>query len=283
MDGLSYFGVRFQGGPGIGTGHLSYYENAPQFCPGSTSFSVISNTVRVQPFIIPENVSASILRVPISVSAVSTEVAGTSVNTSFTFQRGQTDAYVVYTQGTGANSASLQYIYSNSGTWLGRTTWTAGANGSQFTVSWELTYPIANFGTQSTDNSNYAVSSSAYNLSTGSHTRLTGPRFIDLPFATSLSAGNYWIGFGRSTSAASNAGPANLSNNSLGISTLGVSQSNISWGYPGVATNDSIQVQPGLGIYTNAAAIISTSSIGLAQISAVVSHPAMYFQLIRRA
>lgn len=261
---------------------ISYFENMPLLLPGSTTFAVNSDTMHVVPFVLPQPISASFIRVPVSMSHVSTEVAGTSANTSFTMNRSYTDAAVIFSQGVGASSLSLQMVTSSNASWVFQSSITNGATGSQFTVSYNVTYPSLGANTQNYGTS-YGVSSSAYNFSSQSVTLFTGPRFIDIPFAVSLAPGNYWLGLGRSTAFASNAGPANLSNASVGVSTIGVSQSNLSWGYPGAATNNSIQVQPGLGIFTTNSAFSTTGSIGLANVSAVVSNPKAYFQIINRA
>lgn len=259
----------------------SYFENMPLLLPGSTTIANSVSTVHVVPFVLPHQISASFIRVPVTMSHTTSQVAGTSANTSFTFNRSYGHAVVFYAQGTGANSMSLQSLTSAQASFVCQTSITAGAVGSNYTVAYNITYPV--LGTTSQYTTNFAVTRSAYDISSESMTLFTGPRFLDIPFAASLSPGNYWAAFGMSTGAASNAGPAGISNASVGFSTIGVSQSNISWGYPGAATNNSIQVQPGLGIFTTNSSFHSTASIGLAQISAVVSNPKMYFQAINRA
>jgi len=281
MDQLGIYG-RVGGGGAGGNNTMSYFENMPLLFPGSTTLQNGASTMHILPFILPEAISASFIRVPVSMSHGSTEVAGTSVNTSFSFDRYHTFAACVYSQGTGASSLSLLSVTSSSAGITERHVWTNGAVGSQFTVNCSVTYPREGANDSSFSMVPYGVSSSAYNFSSGSMTLFTGPRFLDIPWANSLSAGNYWIGFGGSNSSASNVGPAGLGAG-ISFTTIGVSQSNISWGYPGAATNDSIQVQPGLGRFTTNSGLFSTSAIGLDQISAVVSNPKMYFQMIRRA
>lgn len=261
--------------------NLAYFENVGLLHPGSTTLANSVSSIHVVPFVLPQQMSALFVRVPVSMSHVSTQVAGTSVNTSFTFNRSYAQAVVFYSQGSGASSLSLQSVTSSQATWVFQTSVTAGAVGSNYTVAYNITYPVLGASSQYT--TSFAVTRSAYDISSESVTLFTGPRFLDIPFAASLTPGNYWAGFGMSTGAASNAGPANISNASVGFSTIGVSQSNISWGYPGAATNDSIQVQPGMGRFTTNSSFISTASVGLANISAVVSNPKMYFQMIRRA
>lgn len=265
----------------LGNAVVSYYENMPLQFPASTTMGVGVSTARVQPFVLPLRASVSFVRIPGSMSHVSTEVAGTSADTTFTMNRSYTDAVVFYSQGVGASSMSLRSVTSSLASWVFQTRVGGGTDGSQYTVSYNVTYPT--LGGSGAYTTSYGVSSASYKFQSESMTLFTGPRFFDIPCAVSLSPGNYWVAFGRSTNFASDAGPANLSNASIGVSTIGVSQSNISWGYPGAATNNSIQVQPGLGIFTTNSAFFSTASIGLAQVSAVVSNPAVVFQMINRA
>jgi hypothetical protein len=261
---------------------LSYFENLPIFEPGTTTVSAGGSVLQIVPFVLPQALSASFLRVPVSMSVVSTSATGTTANTSFTFNRSYTDAYVIYTQGGGASSLSLQSITSSSCSWLFQTSISAGNTGSQWTCTFNATYPSLG-SSNSNYATNFATTDSQFDISTGSLSLFNGLMFADLMFPVSLSAGNYWLGFGRSTNSASNAGPAALSGGSIGVSTLGVSQPALTIGYPGVATNSSIQMQPGLGSWSTNAAILTTGSLALASISSVVNSPKPYFQFIRRA
>lgn len=114
-------------------------------------------------------------------------------------------------------------------------------------------------------------------------TLFTGARWLDIPFAVSLSAGNYWLALGRSTNSATQAGNVNLGGASMGMSLIGISQNNLSFAFPGGATNSSIPLQPGLGSWSTNAAVMSSSSLQLASISAASSGPKPYFQMMRFA
>jgi hypothetical protein len=106
---------------------------------------------------------------------------------------------------------------------------------------------------------------------------------LDIPFAASLSPGNYWIGLGRSTSTAGN-GPTALSSASLALSFLGMSQFAQSFEIPGVSTNNasSAMLQNGLGFFANGAFAYSTNSINITNVSQNASNPTPYFEIIRQ-
>jgi hypothetical protein len=269
--------------PGGGAGvTASYFENMPILFPGSTTMTVSGSSLRVQPFMLPYAVSMSYVRFPVSVSHVQS-TAGTPVaNTSFSARRGQTDCVVIYSQGVGASSRSIQYVASGSAVWTMATTVSAGTASSQYTVSYNITHPSSG-SNNSNFVTNYGASSASIVLSSSLLTRFSGPRFLDVPLATVLGPGNYWIAIGRSTSTQSQS--ANISfatNASLGFSTVGVSQSALSWGPMGAVSSASDnQLQPGAGVWTTNAFQFSTSSIALSQVSNVASHPRFYFQFIR--
>lgn len=240
-----------------------------------------NSAIRVLPFVMPQAISASYIRLPITCSMVSTTASNTTANTSYTFNKSYSQAVVIYSNGTGASSLSLQYVTSGLASWVFQISITHGATGSQYTVAHNITYPSQ--GVYSNFNTSYAVTSATLNISTDLLTGFTGNKFLDIPFANSLSADNYWAGFGISTATASNAGP-NLSSAGLSITgTVAQIGSPLNWGQIGQATNSSNQLQLGLGIWTTNAAIMSTSSLALANISSEASGIMFHWQMIRQA
>jgi hypothetical protein len=264
----------------VGMAMASYFDNIAMDHHSAT-IDPGGSTIWVAPVVLPFPVSASFLRMAKSMSHVSTTFGGTSANTTFSGSRFHTDAIVLYTQMGGASSMSLGSYTSTSGAWTLQTRIGNGTAGSQYTVTFNLTYPREG-ATDSVYTTSYNVSSGTYNVSSNLLSNFTGWRFNDMPFAGSLSPGIYWVGFGES-STSSNNGPAGLVGASLGMSWIGVSQTNTQPGFPGVATNTSIQLQPGLGFWTTNANVMTKDSIGLASISAMASNIRPYFQLIRRA
>ena len=153
----------------------------------------------------------------------------------------------------------------------------AGTAGSQYTVSIGFTYPISN-GT-STYSTSYNTSQTRFDLSSNSHTLFTGTRYVDIPFVTSLPANNYWVGIGRSQT---NSTQATAAMTQLLVSdAIGAIQNNLSAMGPfGVATNSTNHAWIGLGAYSKAA-VAPDATIGLSQISAGLTVPAIQF--IRQA
>lgn len=260
---------------------VSYFENIPLLDAASTTLSASGSVLQVVPFLLPAAMSVGFIRIPVSMSYVSTEVSGLTANSTWTINRSYTDAAVILKQNAGASSLSLVYVTSSSATWVFQNSVGVGANSSRYTVSQNVTYPIS--GTTSNYATNYAQSSGSLQLSSASLTLFTGARWLDIPFGASLSAGNYWLALGRSTNSASQAGNSDAGKASAGFSYIGVSQNNLTVGFPGAATNSSIQLQPGLGSWSTNAAVMSSSSLQLASVSAMSSGAKPYFQMIRFA
>ena len=274
--------------PGGGAGAtVSYFENHPWYQgAASTLMNVSGSSIWVAPFVLPVAVSASYIRIPVSMSHVQTTASHASTaNASFSLARFQTNAAVIYSQGVGASSRSLQSVASGSVGWTLATTISHAAQSSQNTVHFNITYPRE--GGTSSYTTSYGQSSASYVLQSGSMTLFTGPRWLDIPFATSLAAGNYWLALGRSTTTSTQNTIANASTalflGSVGFSTVGISQGASSVGLMGLATNSSIQFQPGLGWWTTNAFVLTTASMGINSISAIVSNPKPYFQMIRQS
>ncbi len=261
----------------------SYWANLDRFIDGnSTTLQPTVSVLQVVPFVMPYAISGSWLRVPVIVGFTSTESAGTTVNTTWTLNRTYSTAVGIYSQLAGASSMSLGMITSTVGSWVIQYVIGAGAQGSRYTQTQNITYQVS--GTTSQYTTSSAQSSANIGFSTNQLTLFTSARFNDIPFAVSLSPGNYWAAFGISTNTASTGGLSNFGTGaSMGMSFVGLSHSNLSWGAMGIAPNNSIQLMPGLGSYSTNAAILSTTSIGIASVSSVSSHPLAYFQIMRFA
>lgn len=268
---------------------LSFYRNMPNFQPMGTGASAITQTsgssLFIQPFELPYNISIGYIRFLASFNDSAVGTAGTtSANTSASVQRTTTFGVVIYIQGVGASSQSIQSLVSTSQGLTGYTRYSAGANGSQYTISIGKTYPQSG-GADQNYGTSYAVSSGSIVISSNSNTLFTGPRFLDIPFATSLSAGVYWLGIGASTASASNSNIISFAGtDAMMISLAGVSQSNVSVGLLGAATSASAhQMYPGLGIHTTNASAFTRDSVAISQVSQLASNRQLPFQFIRRA
>lgn len=267
----------------------SWYQNVDGWNGMVTGGSAITQTsgssMFIQPFFLPYSISAGYFRFLASFNDSAVGTAGTtSANTSFSAERYSTFGLVIYSQGVGASSRSIQSVGSTSAGLTGRTVYTAGAQGSQYTMSVLKTFP--NSGAAAGNyNTSYAVSSASIVISSNSNTLFTGPRFLDVSFATSFAPGNYWLGIGHSTNSASNSSNISFAGTAaMPISLAGISQSNVSVGVLGAATSASDhQLIRGLGVFTTNASLITTGSIGFNSISQVVSNPQLPFQIIREA
>ena len=267
---------------GGGGATLSFYENAPVFAAGSSLRldSVLVSTIYLQPFVLPQAVSASFLRLPVRNALPSTTIGATSANSSFAYSYTHSTAIVIYTQMTGASSLSLGYYTSILASLVSQLSITAANVASQYTVIYNFTYPVSGTYSNLTVQSNH--SNASYFIDGNPDSNFSNYRWFDVPFATLLSAGNYWLGFGVSRSSASNGGP-----NFSGAAIAGSLAANLdvlaTWGNMGVATGATNQNAPGLGVFSTNSAISTTAPIALSQIVLVNSQPRLYFQLIRQA
>jgi len=261
---------------------LSFFENVPVI-HGTQTFNAVSSTMYIYPFTLSQNISVGFIRLPMSGSVAPTTGGVPGANSSISGQMGYTHGFVIYTQGVGASANSLQYFTSTSGTGSFGTTISAGANSSQQTVTVNGSFGQSGAQTNLGTGVSYGVSSGSYVVNSSAVSNFTGPRFADIEFAQSLSAGNYWMGIGRSWSSANNSSIFNGVN--LLSSNIFISQTNITWGIMGSATNTSnIMRQPGAGFFTTNASIISTNSINaVGQISVTTSNLVPYFQFLRKA
>jgi hypothetical protein len=276
------FTLSLSAGAAGGGATESFYENVP-LIHGTQTFNAVSSTMYIHPFNLDITVSAGFIRIPFSCSVAPTTGGVPVANSTITGQMGFTHAFVIYSQGTGANSNSLQYFTSTSGTGSFGTTIGAGANSSNMTVTVNGSFGRSGSQTNLGTGASYGVSSGSYVINSTAMSDFTGPRFVDIPFDQSLAPGNYWLGIGRSWSSANNStifnGVNPLSSN------IFISQTNITWGLMGSATNTSnIMRVPGAGFFTTNVSLISTNSINaVGQISVTTSNLVPYFQFIRKA
>lgn len=261
---------------------MSYFAVRDCFIDdNSTTMSCGGSNLQVMPFVLPVAISGLYMRLPVSMSQVSTESAATTANSTISWNRTYSQAVVIYTQLSGASSLSLGSLTSTLASWVFQNSLGMNANGSRYTLTQNVTYPIS--GTTSQFTTSSAQSSANIGFSTNLLTGFTGLKWVDIPFGISLSPGNYWAGFGVSTNSGSNAGPAAMSGASMGLSTIGISHSNVQIGVPGAATNSSIHLMPGLGSWSTNSLVMSTASLQFASISMQSSHPLVYFQIARFA
>lgn len=267
---------------GAGGNTLSYYENMVP--AGSLSMIGISqSTSTIAPFTLASPISASYLRFPVRMTTNSTTI-GTTANTTVGAGEYSTFNAVIYSLGVGVNSLSLQSVASGSAGFTQQVSWQANANGSQYTMSNTLQFPQQGFTTNSFSTQNSITQTNfSFNTTFASESRLTGTRFIDIPFATSLAAGNYWLMLGMSTSSSAGANATNATQWRVNISNFyGASEGNWLIGPMGQALNASFQLNMGVGSFSTNGAAGTTASLNLSNISSAASHNLLYFQIINQ-
>jgi len=252
--------------------------------PNSAPMALAQNTSYMQPFLLPYPMSIAFIRLPGSLSHGASTTMGTTNNTTVSMSLVTTLNIHFYTDGTGANSLSLQQVVSTSAGWTYQISIQEGAGQSSASWSMRLTYPMSTNSAAASSLKETNATTNSIQLSTQSNTAFTGPKVIDIPFATSLPAGLYWLGIGSSTNKGTGAAAMDvLTTQSSPLSFYNFTQSNIAAvGELGAATNSSIQFPMGLGSYSNAGAG-STASVGFTNISVSSSLPQIAFAFHRTA
>jgi hypothetical protein len=260
---------------------LSWFQNIPMSSVGPCNVGNRS-ALAIAPIILPQAISADYVRFFGNLATNSSSAGGTSVNTSFTLNRSWTYAMMIMTQGTGGNSQKLVMSTSTMATFLWRTSVTAGATGSNYTVGYDVSYPVTgsttNFGTST------GIASAAYVNNPGPLlSNFVGAYFLDVPFPASLSAGNYWVALG-SSSDESHQGPGGLQNGGFNpYAIYGAAQVSSYWYDLGATSNTIGRLQPGNGSWTTNSAFITTTPVAFSQISGFVSNCILNIQIVRRA
>lgn len=263
-------------------GYLSYYENLPWIVATGTQTHG-NSTVGVFPFILPLAGSFSYIRIPNSFSSNSTSQTATT-NSSFGNSASVVSTWfaVAYSLGTGASSRSLQFVASGSAGFSQQLSLTL--SGTRWSYTNKMTYPQEG-ATNLTFSYTKAQSSGVIGIFTESPSPVSNfnsLNHLDIPFANSLSAGAYWMVFGRSSTTSTQSTLMSfLTGAHMDHSHICATQGNQAWGLLGNPSSSSNQLQKGIGSYTTNA--MTTASIDLSQISSSASHMHPYFQMHREA
>lgn len=259
----------------------SYWANLDQFNNATTTM-VQSNSFYVFPVTIPQNVAAGYLRLLGSFNFTSTTIATSAVNnaTGASTAFSETVAWnaVFYSVGAGANSRSLQYIASSSAglTWAASVSQASTSNASRQSFTQAITFPNEG-GNNASVTTQYSVSATNGPISTTQWSNLSAQRYLDIPFASTFTAGNYWLAINRFS------GTVGGKNMDCNASIYGVSNTNLTFANLNSATNVSNAFPfMGCGLWTQAAAGTS-ASIPFANISATTSYMIPFVQLIKQA
>lgn len=248
--------------------------------PNSAPMAFAQNTSYMFPIRVPYPLTVGFIRLPASLSHGASTTIGTTANTTVSMSMNTTLNIQLFVDGAAGNSLSLQEIASTSAGWSYRISIQEGAGQSSASWSMHMTYPMStNVAAATTLKETNAITNSI-GLSSQSNTDFTAARVVDIPWATLIPAGQYWMAIGSSTATATGvAGLSALTGYSTPISLYNFTESNIAnIGELGVASNSSIQFPAGCGSFSNAGAGKSASiSIGNISVSSSLPIPAIAF------
>lgn len=262
--------------------YQSSYQNLPGLINSSALTFNQTSISQAVAFMLPFPISASFLRIPVLMTTNSTTIATmASATATASGALYSTLNAVIYSLGVGANSQSLQSVASGS---AGYTFQQSVSITNSTRGSYTLALSGQANGAGTTRTTQYSISNTNYSFTTNAFTEFTSGRFLDIPFANSIPAGNYWLVLGMSTSTASAgaAGLAALTNCNVRYSNhYGASQANVGFGVFG-STNMTSGGQLGQGFFSTAGGG-TTNSIPISAISSTASNPTLFFQLLRSA
>lgn len=274
--------LRFSVAAPGGAGAARSYFNWPEVVANSSAVQISGSTKYLQPIEIPHDLSVSYARFPITLSCVGSMASiATTANHTLRLQISSTIQLAFYSLGVGANSRSLQSYFTTSTLWAQTATIGAGAVGSNWSSGHTISFP-GESGQNTSFTSSGAVTQSNRSLNTTQLTNFTNLRFLNIPMATSFSAGMYWMAYNSSTSM-STSGNANMSTVRILGSNFAVSQPAQSINLMGSATSSSNLFPVGGGDWSTNSIGTTTGSIALANLSRRASNPILYFDMIRQA
>lgn len=253
---------------------VSFYQNVPVINNTATLSVGGGSSNWVFPFQMPAPGSFSYLRLPVSMSLATTTFTTGAAGYGSSVAQSNTLWFNIYTRGSGASSQSLQWLTVASTTWAYQISYSGTS--STHSVSYNVTFPNTGGVSGSTQMTSSAQSSAITENPAGT-SNFQSFRYLDMAFATSLSAGNYYAAIQRSSATAGG------SNINLGVSQLIVTQHNSSIGIPNQASSSSNHLVPYLGSWSTNTLGQTTSSIARSGISTAASHPMPIFQMIREA
>lgn len=258
------------------------YTNLPWWT-GTVTLGYVQSTSHVIPFFVPANLSFDYVRM-LQVGAIiaASTTAATTGNATFSCGYTKTHNLHIFSRGAGANSDSLQMVASTGFTEQFSNNIACAANSTQFSYSNRWTVPCSSGALGFT----YDYSSSQVSLnvnSAGAATGITGTKWIDLPFGTSLSPGQYWLMYGVSTTTAvQSAGTTIGLRNYVTFNPVYASQAALSFGTLGAATSNIYAPQQGLGSFTTVGGA-TTNSLHWSKVTASAANPQLFFALLRSA
>jgi hypothetical protein len=266
--------------PGGAAPVLGGYSNLDYFT-ATVTLGYIQSTRHVVPFDC-NNLSFDYIRVeglPVVLAASTT--AATS-NTSISCGYTKTHWLHIFSMGTGANFDSLQLHVSTQFLeyFSHRMGQAAGSAGGQvYTNAYTLPCSSGN----SAFGYSYSSTAASFNVNSAGITGLTGTKFIEIPFGTSLSAGRWFLMYGASTTTAVQAAGTTIGlRNNVTYNLIYISQAAQSIGVWGAATSNIYGPQQGLGSFTTVGGA-TTNSLHVTNVTVSAAHPRLYFHLMKSA
>ena len=226
-----------------------------------------------------ENISFNsiVFMVNNSLGAASTTGAVTS-NTSYGYTSNKSYNFVIYSRNIGASSLSLKYLTSTQVVDVFNMTVSAHATAnSQYSYSARYTIGVQSF------TKDYSESTNSVRYHTSHLTDFTGTKRLMMPFAGSLSPGQYWLATGVTTGTTTNAASASNASKMAVMqhSFWGNSHGFVALGPFGSNTNSSVHMIDGWGSFSTTGAAGTTASVDLSAISSQASYWQPVFQLCR--
>ena len=262
----------------------SHWANFPALWTAAVvpAGSMRQSTSIVFPAAINNDLSINQMMAMRSVSQGTTQIA-TAANTSFGFTQNETHNYVFYTQGTGANSGSLQYYTSTSVGLSMSIMGSVGAASNNLSCFTSYNVPNATGTSQLTVSTAPAASASLPFASAAVSNFLSGVRLWATNAAVSLPAGEYWIAHGITSNGTTGggAGASALTAATVAMSNLAMPNINSNIGSFGTSGQSYNQFYANLGGSFTTAGGGTTASMRITAVSSMASHAVPYFNLQR--
>lgn len=262
----------------------SYWGNWSMDISTATHQTLGLSTSYIFPLFVPYDISFGYLRIPVSAGVSTSATIATTANGTGSGSHVMTHNYVLFTRGTGASSMSLMSAHSTSAGLTQQWSFSESTS-TQWTVSYRISLPGSSGTTSFSTSIASSLSTINFVTSVWSNFESAGVmRFWDVPWSSSLAAGEYWLGSGVSTSSGTggSGGAAYTQNRLKPFSTYVGPQLNSSIAEFGVATNSSYMLQQGLGSYSIAAGA-TTAELAHSRVSSSASHPVPFVQFRRTA
>lgn len=254
-----------------------YFANLPALA-GTQTMTVNQSTSHILQLRIREALSFDFVRMLMSGSVIAASTtAATTGNTQFSCGYTKSHNFAIYSRGSGASSSSLQYYISTQIVENYSHNVSAAANSTQFSYSQRYTMPHSTGLVGFT--SDYSSSAASLNFHSSNITGLTALKQIDFKFGTTLSAGEWWLMYGASSTSSSQFTSVGF-RNVVTFNFLGVSAGTQPVGTLGGATSSSCMFYNGVGSFTTVGGA-TTSSLAFSNISSSASNNVAYVQLMR--